>query len=561
MSAQAKTKTNGQGGDAVPVIHGDGWTNLLSKQGTRGDKTQHSRPSLKRGKLPWSWLEAMYATDGMARKIVDLPAEEMTREWYRVEGDPQGAVMANLQQELNVKEVLTDAERWSRLYGGALVVVGANDGGDLEDPLNEASVRELLFLRVYDRNQVTREPIEEINVTDLAGLDSRDPLEPEWYRVTPYGTGHSFRVHRSRVWRFQGAKLPERERQRNDGWGLSELEGCYEALRDWNTVHNATANVVVDFIQSVLSVKGLSDMIAGGEEEVVSKRLDILDLSRSVLNTMLIDADGEQYTKHASSVAGLADLTDRHTQRLAAITNMPVTKLAGISPGGMNATGESDIRQWYDELKGQQEDKHVPFLQWLVDLSAGATRGPLAGTSPGELRVKANALWQRTDEEEAELRKKVAETDEIYLRNAVVDASEIALSRFGGDEWSMDTKLIVKGLEGTSDDPEAQAREREAMEEHVASGGGDREGEEHADPERSLNGAQVTSLLEVVSRVAHNELPRETGVAIITAAFPISSDLAERIMGTVGQGFTPAAPEPSAPPAVPPEVDPAGDDE
>ena len=65
-----------------------------------------------------------------------------------------------------------------------------------------------------------------------------------------------------------------------------------------------------------------------------------------------------------------------------------------------------------------------------------------------------------------------------------------------------------------------------------------------AEPARAsdtaLNGAQVEALMGIVAQVATGQLPRASGVEIMVAAFPISREDAERIMGAVGQGFVPA---------------------
>lgn len=59
----------------------------------------------------------------------------------------------------------------------------------------------------------------------------------------------------------------------------------------------------------------------------------------------------------------------------------------------------------------------------------------------------------------------------------------------------------------------------------------------------ALNGAQVASLMGIVEKVAQGAIPRETGIELITSAFPIDREKAEKIMGTVGAGFVPAATE------------------
>ncbi len=62
--------------------------------------------------------------------------------------------------------------------------------------------------------------------------------------------------------------------------------------------------------------------------------------------------------------------------------------------------------------------------------------------------------------------------------------------------------------------------------------------------QQALNGAQVTSLLEIITQVVDGRLPRASAKAIIVNAFPVGDAQAEQMLGEVGQGFVPTEPEP-----------------
>jgi hypothetical protein len=67
----------------------------------------------------------------------------------------------------------------------------------------------------------------------------------------------------------------------------------------------------------------------------------------------------------------------------------------------------------------------------------------------------------------------------------------------------------------------------------------------------ALNGAQVTSLVEIVRAVAAGELPRDAAIGILKRAFLVSDDQAAELLGSAGNGFVPTT-APAAPPAAPP---------
>jgi hypothetical protein len=205
----------------------------------------------------------------------------------------------------------------------------------------------------------------------------------------------------------------------------------------------ADSEIILDeFITSVLSIKGLVGMLASPEGgETVKKRLELLDLSRHLIHAMMVDADGETYEKVTSTITGLPEMLDRFAQSLAAVLGWPVTVLMGRSPGGLNATGESDIRNWYDMLAAEQEDRVTPLVRRLLQFLGLQKDGDAALKKFADAKIIWKPLWQMTEQETANLRKVVAETDASYVQNGILDADEVAQSRFGGDRWSAETTL------------------------------------------------------------------------------------------------------------------------
>ena len=388
----------------------DGWINFFTGLGTAKSAAENTFVGPYR-KLPRETLENLYMNDGMARRIIDLPAGEMTRQWIEIDGDPEGLILKELDY-INAQFFCRDLIKWSSLFGGAVMVVGADDGLPLDRPLNLNSVRKIDWLRIYDRHQVS-----------WTGADlTQDPASknyglPEYYMVTPEtGTLTSFRVHYSRVCRMDGVGIPERLKIRNDGWGESELLAVYERLRGMNMAIGGAEETMQDFVQTILQIKNLQDLIATGQEKLVEQRLAIISKSKSMINTILLD-ENENYTKTSSSVAGMGDILDRSMMLLASVTGIPVTKLFGRSAAGMNSTGDNDVQNWYDDVKSEQEEKLRPVLNKLVEIIVMA-RDYKIGLNFDDLTIKFMSLWQMSEMETADLRLKVAQADDIYLRNA-----------------------------------------------------------------------------------------------------------------------------------------------
>ena len=379
---------------------------------------------------------AYYRSEGIARRIVELPANEMTREWLDVDGDTDGLVLSE-HSRLGVKSAFRDMIRWSKAFGGSLCVMGSDDGQTLDQPLYEAGLRKIHFLQVFDRWRVQWQS------SDIYS-DPRHPRfgQPQTYQVTPI-TGSYFRVHESRCLKLDGQALPDLDRQNNQGWGDSVYQALHDRLRMLGAIY-ADVEVICDkFIQGVLKSAGIKDADAMGDEgtAMITQKMQMLDMAMHLLNTVLIDKD-EEYTRIVSSVAGLPEIIDRFAQAVSSVSGIPITLLMGRSPAGLNATGDSDIRNWYDKVSSEQEEALLDPVNQLNRLIYLQKDGPFRGKIPAEGGgIIFRPLWQMSDKETADLRKTVAETDAIYLANGVLDPDEVAASRFGGDTYSMETSI------------------------------------------------------------------------------------------------------------------------
>ena len=133
-------------------VNVDGWMNVLTGMGICGrDKKQNTtfRMSYIFNR---SELDQMYRSDGNIRLIIDIFAQEMIRQGWEIEGDAEGKLIGKL-EELNANQCLTDLIKWARLYGGGIGIMGIADGLPLDQPVDEASLRDIQWIRVFDRYQ------------------------------------------------------------------------------------------------------------------------------------------------------------------------------------------------------------------------------------------------------------------------------------------------------------------------------------------------------------------------------------------------------------------------
>lgn len=451
MKANVKT--------SEPKFKTDGWMNILSGLGVPGRDKTASTVFRACPLFCWQELDQLYRADGLTRRVIDIVASEMMRQGWEVEGDPEGLLVGKF-EEINAYAKITHLIQWARLYGGSVIVMGINDGRELDQPVNVNNIQSVDWLHVFDRWQTNI-------LFEYMSLDLNSPNYgyPELYMITDYRTGAVFNVHYSRILRMDWNILPPRERNFNQGWGDSCILSIYDELKNYGSAFANTSAIMQDFVNGVLKIPGLSQsMVSTCNDAAIMKRLDFANLSKGVTNMMVLDGE-EVFEKLSTNVGGVSDLLDRFMLSLSSVTGIPVTLLFGRSPAGLNATGDADVRNFYDMVKQYQELKLKPILEKLTYYLFKSKTGPTSGVEPENWSIQFTPLWQNTEEQEANIRHRVAETDAIYIDRGVLDPNEVAISRFGGDRWSMNTLIDVEAREGGYDPNEVATLEKEKEEE------------------------------------------------------------------------------------------------
>lgn len=401
----------------------DGWSNLLTGLGKLQDKTRYTTYSAGLF-IPDEELTSLYINNGLVARIVDSIADDMTRGWIIVENDDNNKISNEL-EKLSAESIFNLALKWARLYGGSLIVLGFNDGKTLDKPVSE-KYSQINWLKVIPRSQIVIGNSDYIKDTSSLYFG-----EIEKYTLFMGYDLEQIQVHKSRTIEFKGAPLPydniytDIERRY---WGVSIIQKIWEDLQIFGSVYQSIANILLEFIIGKYSLAGLRNMLAQGQEELILKRLELINKTKSILNGILLD-DTEKYERDTASVAGLADLMDRYQMNLAGVSNYPVTRLFGRSPAGMNATGESDTLNYYDGVKSEQGNILKKPIQKLVNIIS-IYLGLSKNSNDVKFPIIFNPLFQMTEKEETELNKIKSDTYNTYINNGVLDNMEVREKEF-----------------------------------------------------------------------------------------------------------------------------------
>ncbi|WP_313004315.1 anti-CBASS protein Acb1 family protein [Brevundimonas sp.] len=390
-------------GEVITI--GDGLANALSGLNTERDKAAHSyyaEPTIDPAEL----INA-YRGSWMARKIVDIPALDSCREWRAWQASQaQIEAIEAEEKRLNVRGKVLEARKKARLFGGAAVY--ADFGDDASKPLELERIKKggIRFLTVFTPRQLVPGEIETDPMSEFFGM-------PKEFTVAGGATGEA-RIHPSRLTTFIGAELPDRDITSSAfGWGDSVLVAVMSAVKQAESASANINSLIFEANVDVVSIEGLAEILkmAGGEDKV----RDLLKLNldaKSNLRALVLDAKNT-YARKAVSFASLPDLLDRFDQHAAGAADIPMTRFMGMSPGGLNSAGESDLRNYYDRVSAGQTLEMGPALTRLDEAlirSATGARDPA-------IHYDWNPLWQLSETEKATVFKTKADAARTIAGN------------------------------------------------------------------------------------------------------------------------------------------------
>ncbi|RAI33721.1 DUF1073 domain-containing protein [Rhodoplanes serenus] len=438
----------------------DRLTNLVSALGTGKDKATHS--AFVATSLTPAELNAMHRGDWLARKIVDIIPHDMTREWrdWQAEDDQIEAI-EEAERALGVQQKVAEALQRARLLGGAGLYVGTDDvdvGEELRhDRIGAGGIR---YLHVLSREELT------------AGEVVRDVLSPffgrpAWYEMRSVA-GAAVRIHPSRIIPFIGAPIFDRVAAPGDGWGDSVLQVVYDAVQNAASSQQHIAGMIPEAKVDVIKVPGLSDTLSTAQgTALLTQRFTLMNQLKSTINAVLLEGDGESgetWEQKTIRFAEFPELMRLFLQIAAGAADIPVTRLLGQSPAGLNATGDSDIRNYYDNLRSRQQVELrptlAPFDEMLIRHALGAR--------PPEVHYRWAPLWQMDEAQRAEIASKKASTTKVYVDSGLIPLD--ALARATVNQLVEDGTYpgLESAIDESPDELGAPPTEEEAAAERIA---------------------------------------------------------------------------------------------
>lgn len=351
-------------------------------------------------------LIAAYATSWAARKLINVPAGDMLRKWRAWQGEDVATIIAE-EERLKIKSKLLEAKIKARLFGGAGIFIGTDQ--DLTEPLNVERIQSggIKYLTVLDRREL------------IAGEIETDPLNeyynrPKYYTVA--GSKNQTQIHPAHFAILMGEQNMD---VINDGWGLSVLQHCLDAIKNADGAAANIASMIFEANVDVIGIPDLTSNLANGGAEFERQllaRFALFAQGKGVAGVGILDKE-EEYTRNAVNFGTLPELLEKFIVLAGAADGIPVSRFLGTSAAGLNATGEGDMEVYFDKIQSMQSDLEAE----IYTLDTALLRS--AGIDPA-----LNYIWNPLEQ---------ANAVEVATTNKTTTESLININNLGvysGDE-------------------------------------------------------------------------------------------------------------------------------
>jgi phage-related protein (TIGR01555 family) len=397
----------------------DSYTNFMATLGVGTDNVNtgsaYSFNFLTKNRI---LLEAMYRGSWIVASAVDVPADDMVQAGIDISASLQPDEIDEINEsleDLDIWQSLNLIIKWSRLYGSALGLL-LIDGQDLSTELDMDTVTEGMFKGIL--------PLDRWQVIPSFGELRRDMTPhmgmPVYYDAVPDAILPNLgRIHHTRVIRLDCIEMPHYQKLSDTLWAESIIERLNDRLIAFDSTTTGVAQLVYRSYLRTWSVENLREIIAAGGSAMAALTANIQQVRRLQTSEGITMVDAQdKFETHTYNFGGLDEVLLQFGQQLAGALEIPLVRLFGQSPAGLNSTGESDLRTYYDGIRKKQETKLRKPLKKILEL---VSRSTLGTELPKGFRFDFNPLWLTSDKEKAEIAEITCRSIQTMFESGIID--------------------------------------------------------------------------------------------------------------------------------------------
>lgn len=352
-------------------------------------------------------LNNQYKHDAIARRVVAKPAEDATRNGWRlvIPDDPKKQDQYQVAlDKLGLNNVLTQQLIYQRLHGDGYINFGIKESHatDESKQLNPDDVVDVTFVHAFGQNhvdsyQVNNDPtsnnFKKEQAVVIRQTQAGSTINSNGNQVPELAKAKPIIIDKSRYFHISLDKFED------DQTGTSIITRCQDQLKAMNTATESVGKILREFTIKVFK----SDRAMGIEDEAEYQNI-VRNISQA-MNTESIAFIGsdDDLAKVSTPTNGIDTLFNFAWQSLSAACNIPKSVLTGEQAGSL-AGASQDVVNYYDTIKSMQEALLKPEIEYLVKLLMYADNVAGGQEDPDELEwhIEFNPLWSPDDKTQSE---------------------------------------------------------------------------------------------------------------------------------------------------------------
>lgn len=360
------------------------------------------------------------------RKMSDVIAKEMTRKWIKLETSGDDDKTEKLQlldkamRRFKLRARFRLAALQDGLYGRSQIYI------DVKTPKGApawSDPEELKSILVRAPAKITKGSLLGFKVIDPVWTtpylyNSDNPMRADFYKPTSWFVlGRD--VHCSRLLNIVSREVPDLLKPSYNFGGLSMTQLAIPYVNNWLKTRESIANLIDGFSVPVLSTN-LASILSGDCGDDVFNRLALFNRMRSNRGAWAINKETEEFKFENVPLSGLDALQGQSQEQMSSVSSIPLVKLLGITPSGLNASSDGEIRVFYDDILSVQESVFRDPIQACLEVIQLSEFGEI----DPDITFSFVPLWQLSEKEQAEVRKMDADTDAVLIDKGVISPDD-----------------------------------------------------------------------------------------------------------------------------------------
>lgn len=374
---------------------------------------------------------AILAQHWLIDKACTIPAQDSVRKGYEISINDGQEInpeiiddIYNFDEEFHITKNMIEFIKMGRLFGIriAMFKVTSGDPDYYSKPFNIDGIEPGSYKGIVqiDPYWITPE-LDFESSSDPDGIDYRDHAptfyEPTWWRV------NAQRIHKSHLVIMRTSEVADVLKPTYIYGGVPIPQKIYERVYAAERTANEAPLLAMT---KRLNVYKMDTAKALAEEGQLVEKLEKQQALRDNYGTRVIDVE-EEVQQLDTSLADFDNVLMTQYQLVAAIANIPATKLLGTQPKGFNSSGEYEEASYHEELESMQCNYLIPLINRHHALLIKSRVMPKYGVTEFTVQTVFKALDSMTAEQQAMLNKTKAETAaQLFQIGAITGEDERA---------------------------------------------------------------------------------------------------------------------------------------